>query len=86
MYKLAEEVSWNNVEDGAIVLVERSGEYMHLDKATCDFIDHLTNGQTVEQCIRRVAKIYPDENVTQIRMDYSTILQSLLDQRILEVV
>ncbi|QRV02828.1 hypothetical protein JTE88_03640 [Arcanobacterium phocisimile] len=84
MYKKTKGVSWNHVEDGMIILLDSSGEYLHLDTATCDFVNSLVAGQTLTEYVKNIAETYPEEEIAQIQMDYSMILNTLLEQGILE--
>lgn len=85
MYTRSKNITWNEVEDGAIVLLLHSGQYIHLDKNTCALISALESGTSFEDHVKRLAAEHSDCDHDQIFSDYESVMEVLIQHGIVEV-
>lgn len=84
MYNLSKAITWNEVDDGAVILVHATGDYLHFDSSTCYAIRRVVGGATLTQLVRELSNQYPDINPNQIQSDYEELINALINKRILE--
>ena len=84
MYSLSKAITWNDVDDGAVILVHGTGEYLHIDSTTCYAVQRLVNGSTLPQLIDELSKRYQEVTPEQLYSDYEDVLRILVDKGILE--
>lgn len=85
MYRRNDSIAWNKVDDGFMLLAPKTGQYLHLDNHTCDLLEKLLSGFSVEECAEQTVSQLDNCDLKQVVSDYKDVVSSLVEHGVLEV-
>lgn len=86
MYKMSKALAWNEVDNGAVVLVQKTGEYLHLDSEMCDLVKKLDSKISLPDVIDDIISRYQNVSPEQIRSDYQEAVKTLVAKGVIKEV
>ena len=81
-YKLADNVSFTEVDDEAVLLNLNSGAYYGLNHVGTLLMAHLQQEHTVEHASAEIAEHYQTPNTT-VSSDINALIEQLLEQKLI---
>lgn len=81
-YRLADNVSFTELDDEMVLLELTSGKYFGLNSTGCTMLQALLDGKSVEHSCELMAQNYQID-VEQVQKDMEDLMDQLIEQRLL---